>query len=137
MKCQAPSFHTKTLLNTTPCSWLIALLYGILAPSIIICETNSTAMILNHRSSSKAHFLLTIYTSHSFLYSSIILLLEEIMLEQKLYMVVLSFWVSNTNQVTIFSRNGVLPQSSGCHAAHSNDQERRLPERQMCADLLN
>lgn len=63
-------------------SSLIVLLYSTLAPSIIVCEMKSTAMISNHRCSNKAHFMLTIDTSHSFLYPSIILLLKEIMFEQ-------------------------------------------------------
>lgn len=100
-------------------SSLIVLLHSTLAPSIIICDTKGTAMISNHGSSNKAYFKLTIGTSHSFLYSSIILLLKEIMLEQKLDSIMLCFWVYDKSHVTVLSTNGVLQQPSGYHAVYT------------------
>lgn len=100
-------------------SSLIVLLYSTLAPPIIVCELKGTAMISNHGSSNKTHFILTIDTSHSFLYSSIILLLKEIMLEQKLDIAMFSFCVSDTSHVTILSTNGVLQHSSGYHVVYN------------------
>ena len=119
VKCQVLRFAQKHCNIHLLVSSLIVLLYGVLAPSIIVCEMKCTAMVSNHGSSNKACFTLTIDTSHSFLYSSIILLFKEIMLKQKLDTAIAFILVSDTRHFTILSTNMVLQHSPAYHTVYT------------------
>lgn len=116
VKCQVPRFAQKHCNIHLLVSSLIVLLYSVLALSIIVCEMNCTATVSNHGSSNKVCFILTIDTSHSFLYSSI--MFKEIMLKQKLDTAIAFILVSDTRHFTILSTNMVLQHSPGHHTVY-------------------